>query len=239
MNRIIRFARGAILAAALLSPTATLAEGVSFQGMWKNAAPRASLKPDDGAIPFTAQGKARYEEYQGYKAKRQYVEYDYTISRCAAPGATRVMLTDKRFAIFQRADLMVVAFEWNRYRRFVTLPGLAPQQALFGPGENLAGTAMGESRGRWEGDTLVVTTEKFDESTLIDDLVPHGYGLKVTERIRLKDADTLEDRITVEDPEFFTRPWEATLTYKRQPDALLPEDICLDRLQGPPPLPTN
>jgi hypothetical protein len=64
--------------------------------------------------------------------------------------------------------------------------------------------------------------------------------MKVTERFRLIDADTLEDRITIEDPAYFTRPWEAVLTYKRQPAALFPEDVCLDRLEAnKPALPSS
>jgi hypothetical protein len=87
----------------------------------------------------------------------------------------------------------------------------------------------GTSVGRWEGDTLVAVTNDFTGRTLWDDLMPQSLDAKVTERIRLIDSDTLEDRITAEDPVNFTRPWEAVLTYKRQPDALFPEDICIDR----------
>jgi hypothetical protein len=43
------------------------------------------------------------------------------------------------------------------------------------------------------------------------------------------DTDTLEDRITIEDPAYFKRPWDSVVTYKRQPAALFPEDVCLDR----------
>ena len=93
-------------------------------------------------------------------------------------------------------------------------------------------TATGKSKGHWEGDTLVSVMEGASDRTLIDDLVPHGYDLKVTEHYRLIDADTLEDRVTIEDPAFFSRPWKAVVTYKRQPDAIFPEDICLDRIDA-------
>jgi hypothetical protein len=87
----------------------------------------------------------------------------------------------------------------------------------------------GTSNGHWEGDTLVAETTNISDRTLLDDLVPHTNDLKVTERFRLVDADTLEDRMTIEDPYTFKRPWDALLTFKRQPDALFPEDVCLDR----------
>jgi hypothetical protein len=73
------------------------------------------------------------------------------------------------------------------------------------------------------------------DRTLIDDLVPHGFDLKVTERFRLVDADTLEDRLTIEDPEYFSKPWDAVVTYRRAPDAIFAEDICLDRISAKQP----
>ena len=78
----------------------------------------------------------------------------------------------------------------------------------------------------------MVETEGFPDNTLIDNLVPHGFGLKTTERIRLKSADVLEDRITIEDPKYFTRPWQTVVTYQRQPDDLFPENVCLDTLSA-------
>jgi len=95
-----------------------------------------------------------------------------------------------------------------------------------------APTMAGHSIGRWDGATLVATTTDISERTLLDDLVPHTADAKVTERFRLADHDTLEDRITIEDPAYFTHPWDAVITYKRQPDALFPEDVCLDRLKS-------
>jgi hypothetical protein len=56
--------------------------------------------------------------------------------------------------------------------------------------------------------------------------------MKLTERLRLVDADTLEDRITIDDAAYFRRPWDAVVTYKRQPAALFSEDVCLDRLKA-------
>jgi len=243
IKRMRRLAQYAVTCCLVMAAGTTLAaDGANLTGTWKNAAPQSSLKPEGGVIPFTAEGRKRYAENKRYKAKKDYDEYDYTTSRCAAPGVPRIMLTADRFEILQQPDVVLMAFEWNRVRRLIALPQLAPQKRLFnfGPStEDLVGTKMGTSTGRWEGDTLVIGTEKLSDRTLIDDLVPHGYDLKVTERLRLRDANTLEDRIRIEDPEYFTRPWEAVLTYQRQPDTVIPEQVCLDRLLGPPPLPTR
>jgi len=212
----------------------------NLAGIWKIASPQQSFKPEGGTIPFTEMGKTAYEENKQHRDKGEYEEYDYTLSRCSSPGTPRIMLTPQRFEIFQRPNLIMIAFEWNRVRRQILLPGLPPQEdRLASSSAKLVGSMMGTSQGHWEGDTLVVNTSMFSEETLVDDLVPHGYDMKVTERIHLKDANTLEDRLTIEDPEYFTKPWQTVVTYKRQPMAIIPEDVCLDRLLGPPPLATK
>lgn len=98
--------------------------------------------------------------------------------------------------------------------------------------ENLVGSQMGHGRGRWEGDVLVIETTKLADYKLLDGLIQTSDQLKLVERIRLKDKSTLEDRMTISDPDTFTKPWDVVLTYKRQPDEEMPEDVCLDRRQA-------
>lgn len=205
------------------------AEAVALEGTWKIAVVENSFKPQGGEIPFTEQGRKRYQENKRYLAKKNFDEYDYATARCASPGLPRLMLTPERFRIWQRSGLTTFQFEWNRLFRQIDMGGLIPQSRII-PDDELVGRAVPVSKGRWEGDTLVVTTEGFSDNTLVDNLVPHGYDMKTTERIRLTSRDTLENRITVEDPEYFTRPWETVVTYQRQPDAAFPESVCLARL---------
>jgi len=235
---------GAIGAALLGGTTATAQQGtpapVDFSGTWKIVKPRTSILADDRAIPFTASGRKSFDENRRSKAKKDF-DFDQTTARCSAPGVPRVMLTPLRFRIFQDPQVMMMAFEWNRVRRAIGMPGLPPQISLFGAAEDakLVGTKMGTSRARWDGNTLVIETKDVSDTTLLDDLVPHGFDMTVTERLSLKDADTLEDRITIQDPATFTKPLETVVTYKRQPDAIFPEDVCLDRVFGKPALPTK
>lgn len=219
---------------------ARAAEPADFTGVWQIAKPRTTILPDDRAIPFTEQGKTRYQENVRRRAKKD-LEFDLTASRCSSPGTPRSMLTAKRFRVFQDPQVMTIGFEWNRDRRVIGLPALPDQISLFGAADDakLVGTKMGTSRGQWEGNTLVVVTNQISEATLLDDFVPHSFDLKVTERFSLLDANTLEDRITIEDPENFSKSWGTVLTYKRQPDTIFPEDVCLDRVFGPPALPTK
>lgn len=224
---------GLIVLGWLLTPAIHAADSVNLEGIWKISTPRTAFKPVSGDIPFTDKGRKRYQENKRHQARRDYDAYDYAMARCSSPGVPRIMLTPDRFQIFQRSDVVLFAFEWNRVRRLVALPALPPQQIIDSVDQaEIVGSMMGKSKGRWEGDTLVVTTENFSDKTLIDQLVPHGYDMKVTERFRLSDPDTLEDRITVEDPEYFTRPWETVVMYKRQPEEAFAEDVCLDRLDA-------
>ena len=62
----------------------------------------------------------------------------------------------------------------------------------------------GSSRGRWEGDTLVIETINFNDKT---NFRGAGQNLKLTERISRPNADTLLYRVTIEDPTTFTKPW--------------------------------
>jgi hypothetical protein len=63
---------------------------------------------------------------------------------------------------------------------------------------------FGSSRGRWEGDTLVVETINFTDKT---NFRGSGENLKLVERFSRPDADTLNYRVTIEDPRTFTKPW--------------------------------
>lgn len=226
---------GAVVAVVLLvagiAASAAAQPGTpNLQGVWKIAAPTKSLKPVSGSVPFTTQGRKQYEENRRLQAKGAYDDYDITSSRCNSPGLPRLMLTPERFKIWQRLGVVTFDFEWNRALRQVDASGMPPREDMLGRG--LVPTMTGTSKGHWDGDTLVVETTNLSERTLLDDLVPHTQDMKLTERLRLVDPDTLEDRITIDDPAYFKRPWAAVLTYKRQPAALFPEDVCLDRLKA-------
>jgi hypothetical protein len=77
---------------------------------------------------------------------------------------------------------------------------------------------MGDSRGRWEGDTLVVDVVHFTPNTRFDRTGNfHSEALHVIERYMLMDADTINYEVTIEDPKVFTRPWKMRmLLYRRK-----------------------
>jgi len=193
----------------------------ALDGVWKIAQPRVSLPLENEApIPFTPVGREQYERNKAAALRGDY-GFDPTLSRCSSPGMPRIMLSDRPFKIFVRANVVSMMFEWNRLLRQVNM-GASPSERGWG-------TVMGDAWGRWEGDTLVIDSRNFKPERLLDDLIPSSEQLRLVEHLRLADADTLDDRITITDPDMFTRSWDAVVTYKRQPKQAFAEDVCLDR----------
>jgi len=71
---------------------------------------------------------------------------------------------------------------------------------------------VGDSRGRWDGDTLVIETTNFTEQTAFQGA---SADMKLTERFTRVSDDTLMYRFTVEDPKIWTRPWTAEVPWKK------------------------
>lgn len=201
-----------------------------FEGTWKIAQPSNSLKPSMPVL-LTAGGRKNLEQNKRLRSRHKYDDYDITVSRCSSPGVPRLMLTPMRFKIWQRLGVVTFDFEWNRALRQIDLRGRAVVPLL-------APQMTGQTSGRWDGDTLVAETVDVSDRTLIDEIMPHSSDMKVTERFRLIDADTLEDRITIDDPVYYAKPWGGVITYTRQPDTpFFPEHVCLERRDAAAPSP--
>lgn len=83
---------------------------------------------------------------------------------------------------------------------------------------NVPHTLNGHSIGHWEGDTLVVDTVGMMQNSILDRTgIQLSDNRHVVERIRLIDADTLENQVTITDPDALTAPWKVTKTYRKQP----------------------
>jgi hypothetical protein len=78
---------------------------------------------------------------------------------------------------------------------------------------------MGDSRARWDGDTLVVDVANSNDKTWLDMAGDfHSDALHVVERYRMTDADTIQYEATIEDPKVFTKPWTLSLELHRRTD---------------------
>src|SRR5947199_10757578 len=88
---------------------------------------------------------------------------------------------------------------------------------------------MGSSIGKWEGDTLVVDTVSINDRTGLDTSGhEHSDKLKMTERFRLADPNTLEQGVTYNDPVFFVNPFTTRRLFKRQVGGLVMDHCWLE-----------
>ena len=228
----IRLRRSSVLGlAALLMMSAAVAASpaaaADLEGVWQLATPHASLAPADGKpIPFSASGRQSYEDNRKAAAAGDF-SFDSTEAGCSSPGVPRIMLSPMPMKIFQDSRMVSILFQWNHLMRQIELTRPATQD-IDVP------TEMGRDFGHWDGDTLVVESSNFLPQKQLDNLIPSSEDLAVTEKLHLRDHDTLEDYVKITDPQMFTQPWEAVILYKRASDDLFPfrEDVCLDRLKA-------
>lgn len=211
-------------------------------GVWRIAQPVFQLRTvDGGEPPLKPEAAQLYREHMAAR-KRGDLSFD-SGTWCASVGMPRILLIDYPFEIVVDEPYISFLHEWNWWTRLVYLPGSISAEAVNprdvavfkDKGTSTADLPgpMGLSRGKWENDTLVVETTHFIDMTLLDSAgLPHSEALKLTERLKLLDADTLENRLRIEDPNTFTAPWETVVTFRRQPGVTLREDVCLDRIKN-------
>ncbi len=132
------------------------------------------------------------------------------LSKCFLPGVPRIMYMEHPFQIFQAEEHVAITFEWTQVFRLIYTNG---QQTMY-PGFN---SWMGNSRGHWEGDVLVVEVTEHNDQTWFDEAGNfHSDALHLTERYRMLDGDTIDYEVTIEDENVFTRPWTIRMALHRQ-----------------------
>jgi hypothetical protein len=130
------------------------------------------------------------------------------LSQCFLPGVPRIMYLDFPFQIFQTPQMIAMTFEWSSVHRQIYMDGSSHVDGID--------FWMGDSRGRWEGDTLVVNVSNHNDKTWFDMAGNfHSEALRLVERYTLVDADTIQYEVTVEDPKVFTRPWKIGMAFHR------------------------
>ncbi len=135
------------------------------------------------------------------------------LAQCYIPGVPRVMYVDFPFQIFQTPQAVAMAFEWSMDYRLIPTDG-SPHPETFG-----VDSWMGDSRGRWEGDTLVVDVANQNDKTWFDVAGDfHSDALHVVEHYRMTGPNTIQYEATVEDPKVFTKPWTISLALHRRTD---------------------
>ena len=143
--------------------------------------------------------------------------------KCNMPGVPRITYMPYPFQIFQFSNRVVILYEYLHVVRQIYTDGSShPKEFLFD-------LWMGDSRGRWEGDTLVVDLVGFEPSTWFDRAGNfHSEALHVVERYTRTGPDHMRYEATIEDPKVFTRPWTMSMPlYRRvEPNVQLLEFEC-------------
>jgi len=173
-------------------------------------------------IPYRPEAVAKKQENYGKRATA-----DPTEANCYLPGVPRITYMPFPFKITHTPNNIAISYEFNHTLRPIPLDGSPHPET---PEENW----MGISRGRWEGDTLVVDVLNFNDQTWFDHAGNyHSEQLRVTERYTLMDPDHIMYEATIEDPKVFTRPWKMSMPlYRRKdPNARLLEYECTYYLQ--------
>lgn len=142
-------------------------------------------------------------------------------SKCYMPGVPRITYMPYPFQIFQTAQHIAITYEYIHVVRRIYMNSPHPP----GPIEWF----MGDSRGRWEGNTLVVDVVHFTDKTWFDRAGNfHSNALHVVERYTPITANHIQYEATIEDPNVFTRPWTISLPlYRRmEPNLRILEYEC-------------
>lgn len=153
---------------------------------------------------------------------------DQAEANCYLPGIPRATYMPHPFQISQSSKAIAFSYEFDHALRVIHMDGQHPDPNGF------LDTWMGDSRGRWEGDTLVIDLRNFNDQTWFDKAGNfHSEALHVVERYSLADAGHMSYEVTIDDPKVFTRPWKMSMPLYRRMDkgARLLEYECVFYLQ--------
>jgi len=141
-------------------------------------------------------------------------------STCSPTGVPGAYFVPYQWEIVQGRDRVVILYEYPHLFRVIPTDG-TPHPADPDP------TWMGDSVGRWEGDTLVVDTVGFNDRTELPGGYKHTEALHVVERFHRVDLNNLDYQATIEDPNVFEKPWTISRGFPLRPDLTkVDEFIC-------------
>ena len=201
-------------------------ESICVRGCGPASAAAPAARPAAGQAAAAAAPPARPQYRPEFQAKvadlaERQVEED-PVLRCKPPGIPRIGPPDK---IVQRAGEAVFLYDdvSGGFFRIVPTDGRAHRTDVE-PG------FFGDAVAHWDGDTLVVESQSFnDETWLTDDGAFHSTEMRVVERLK-RTADTLEWTATVYDPKVLTAPWQAPPRVAHLTDVDLVEAApCIDQ----------
>ena len=208
----------------------------SYNQVWMDAGTRflatrqtsLVVDPPDGRVPTRPSAEAKRD----YNRARQGDSYEYMSvwDRCISrgvPGSIFPAGYNNAYRILQTPDHVAILYEMIHDARIIPL-------RTGGHVDEEVRLWMGDSRGRWEDDTLVVEVRNFTDKGWIASNaasrrikgIPQTEDLLVVERFRRVSADTIEYEVTIEDPPIYTRPWKIAMPLTLDPEYDLYEYAC-------------
>ena len=176
------------------------------------------IDPPNGRLPpLTAAGLARVEARKRRTSGRPDSWLNFTAwMRCITYHGVPPVSTgyNNTYQIFQTPDHVAILVENIHDVRIIPLDGRPELDSRIRQWN-------GDSRGRWEGDTLVVETGNFSDST--EHRYPSSMNLRAVERFTRVDEHTIRNEFTISDPETYTRPWSAVRSMPRLTDYVVYE----------------
>jgi len=154
--------------------------------------------------------------------------YEEPDAHCLPQGVPKINMAPVPFKIVQTEKLVVLIYEAFNLWRQVFLDGREWA-------DDLNPSWMGYSKGRWDGDTLVVETRGLNGKQWLDHGgLPASDKLMVMERFRRPTVGRLEIELTINDPTYYTRPWTATTNARLLADTELFEFVCNENEKSTP-----
>jgi hypothetical protein len=176
------------------------------------------VEPKDGKVPFQPWAAEKRREHLVNMETPTELQHIEPEDRCSLGGVPRSQLRGP-MKIQQIPGHVIIQYEWIHAFRVIPLDGRPhPPKELT--------LWQGDSRGRWEGNTLVVDVTNFRHDPVGYNKQPwldsHGTfytdALHVVERWTFADANTISYEATIEDPKVFTQPWKIAFRIPRHPD---------------------
>ena len=175
-----------------------------LSGVWFISEYHQNILPNEDP-PFQPWAAALYKKRDYEKSHADPDKGPDPTPRCIPPGIPREMIQPFPWEIVMARDRIVMIFEYQSLVRQIFIDGR-------GHPADLDPTYMGNSVGKWEGDTLVVDTNNYTDNTWMfaeGRVSIHSDALHIVERYHRVDMNTLEIEATIEDPKVLTGPWKA------------------------------
>ncbi len=196
--------------------------GPIFDPSYRNRPENKGYNNSESRIfpPYNAEYDAKYSKVVANNRKG--VSSIDPAAACRPPGMPRIMAANFPLEFIIQPKRVIIFFELDSQRRIIYTDG-----RKHTPVDELDPSLNGESIGHWEDEILVVDTIGLRSEPVFDMTgATHSDALHVVERIRRLDETRIEDRMTLEDPKAFTRPWEITRTMQLKPRLELMDYYC-------------